>query len=66
MSHSQELIRIANFVNSHDIGLTHPRAVLVSGGFVRIESIEIKPDGSTESVFDCVETFAQARAVLGY
>ena len=66
MAHSQELIRIANFVNSHDIGLTRPRAVLVSGGFVRIESIEVQPDGTCKSVFDSVETFAQARAVLGY
>jgi len=66
MSHSQELVRIAKFVNSNDIGLAGQRAVLVQGGFVRIESIDILPDGTAVSVFDCVETLAQSRAVLGY
>jgi hypothetical protein len=66
MANSNELVRIENFVNTHDIGLTRPRAVLVQGGFVRIESIDILPDGTAVSVFDCVETLAQSRAVLGY
>lgn len=57
--------RLLTWINEHDCGVT-PTAVLNEDNTITIRGTAVGPDGTVYKTQDVVNTYQEARDVLGY